>query len=403
MRARVRQWPGKGKAAIRACRRAVVSRQKSNIDLIDSLKAAYAWLCAAQDANGDGGVAGWYNLARGWGGSYPETTGYIIPTLLHYGTAMDQPDAAQRAIRMANWEIEVQLPTGAVRSGAMGSKVGPAVFNTGQVLFGWVAAYEATGDERFAQAASKAARWLVESQDPDGAWRRDLSVLTSSGVQAYNARAAWGVAVAGDALEQRCWIDAALGNCDWTIAQQQSNGWFAHNTFSEGEDPLLHTIAYVLEGLLGVGQLLENEKCIHAVVRGVSPLVDIYRRTGKLKGRYDRNWTATVSWRCLTGEAQTALVLERLATITGNSGYREMSRALLQGVAAVQDTESPHSETYGAISGSEPLWGGYGPFNYFNWAAKFYIDALLLHLFGVDARDASRAPMHLQVEPTVAS
>ena len=39
-------------------------------------------------------------------------------------------------------------------------------------------------------------------------------------------------------------------------------------------------------------------------------------------------------------------------------------------------------------AGSQPLWGGYGPFNYLNWAAKFYMDALLLHLFKVDVQNS---------------
>jgi len=355
-----------------------------------SLKASYAWVCAAHDAASDGGVAGWYNLVRGWGGSYPETTGYFIPTFLHYGTTMGEPEATQRAIRMANWEIDVQLPSGAVRSGAMGSKVGPAVFNTGQVLFGWVAAYQATGDERYRQSASQAARWLLERQDLDGAWRRDLSVLTTSRVQTYNARAAWGLVLAGHALGEERWIDAGLKNCDWTVAQQQTNGWFAHNSFSDTEDPLLHTIGYVLEGLLGVGQILGCERYIHATVVGMAPLMEIYRQTGTFKGRYDQNWNATVSWRCLTGEAQIALVLQRLATITGEIAYGEVAQSLLQDLARLQDTESRYPETYGGLSGSEPLWGGYGPFNYPNWAAKFFIDALLLHLFHIDVQEPAR-------------
>lgn len=372
------------RAAIRACRRAILPPRKPKVDLFGSLKATYAWICAAHDAAADGGVAGWYNLVRGWGGSYPETTGYIIPTLLHYGTTMREPEAIHRAIQMADWEIDVQLPSGAVRSGAMGSKVGPAVFNTGQVLFGWVAAYQATGDERYRLSASTAADWLIEKQDSDGAWRRDLSVLATSHVQAYNARSAWGLALAGQTLGEQRWIDAALKNCEWTLAQQQPNGWFAHNAFFDSQDPNLHTIAYVLEGILGVGQLLGREQSINATVNGVAPLVEIYRRGRSLKGQYDQNWKASVSWRCLTGEAQLALVLQRLAPITGEPSYREVAQSLLVNLAKLQDTDSPYSETYGAISGSEPLWGGYGPFNYFNWAAKFFTDALLLHLFNVD-------------------
>ncbi|MCP5002594.1 MAG: hypothetical protein GY941_01390, partial [Planctomycetes bacterium] len=44
------------------------------------------WLGRAQDhsASADGGVARHYSLVTGWAPSYPETTGYIIPTMLDY-------------------------------------------------------------------------------------------------------------------------------------------------------------------------------------------------------------------------------------------------------------------------------------------------------------------------------
>jgi hypothetical protein len=370
----------------RACRRALLANRSSGLQLEGNLRAAYKWLCAAQDATPDGGVAGCYNLAKGWGGSYPETTGYIIPTFLHYSEALHDNEARSRAIRMADWECDVQLPSGAVLSGMLGAGRGPAVFNTGQVLFGWTSAYAATGDEKYARSAAAASEWLTKIQDNDGAWRRHLSVLTTSSVQTYNVRAAWGLALAGSMFNEPRWTNAATKNCDWALAVQTANGWFEANAFSDDEDPLLHTIGYVLEGLLGVGEVVTREKYVHAVMEGIKPLVDIYRATGVLKGRYNRRWRATVSWRCLTGEAQIALVLLRLAKITNDDRYAAMAHSILEDVAKLQDLESPYAASYGAVAGSHPLWGGYGPFNYLNWAAKFFLDALLLHLHDVDVQ-----------------
>ena len=44
------------------------------------------WICRAQDCSKskDGGVARHFSLINGWSSSYPETTGYIIPTMIHY-------------------------------------------------------------------------------------------------------------------------------------------------------------------------------------------------------------------------------------------------------------------------------------------------------------------------------
>jgi hypothetical protein len=379
--------PANSRVMLRALRRALLPPRGTRVALERNLHSAYQWLCTAQDATANGGVAGFYNLLKGWGASYPETTGYIIPTFLHYGQAFNNPDAHRRAIRMADWELEVQLPSGAVRSGTLDVKIAPAVFNTGQVLFGWTSAYAATGNEQYARAATRASEWLIANQDPDGAWRRNLSALTTSSVQTYNVRAAWGLAVAGKEFNEPRWSEAARKNAEWTLAQQNENGWFGYNAFSDREVPLLHTIGYVLEGLLGIGELQHNCKYIRAVINGIEPLVRIYTAGDGLKGRYDERWEHTVSWRCLTGEAQVGLTLLRLRRLTGKQRYAQVAHSILMDVAKHQDLDSPYPESNGSVTGSQPLWGSYGPFNYLNWATKFFVDALLLRLHGVDVQN----------------
>ena len=45
------------------------------------------------------------------------------------------------------------------------------------------------------------------------------------------------------------------------------------------------------------------------------------------------------------------------------------------------DAETAIAEgTHGGIKGSHPVWGGYDPFRYPNWAAKFFADALMMDL-----------------------
>lgn len=372
----------------RACRRSLMASRQPTPSLNGNLESAYRWLCAAQDANSDDGVAGWYLTLKGWSASYPETTGYIIPTLLTYASVMPEGEAKERALRMADWQIEIQLPTGAVRSGVMTTKVGPAVFNTGQVLFGWIAALQATGDIKYADAAKRAAEWLIHVQDKDGAWRKNLSLLTSTKVQTYNVRTAWGLALAGRVLDEPAWIRAASRNCDWALTRQKENGWFENCEFYENEVPLLHTIGYVLEGLLGVGEIMGEQRFLDAVAPAVDSLMDAYEKQGKLCGRYNAKWQGTVSWRCLTGEAQIAVVLYRLSKLhTGDMRFAEMGKSLLEGIGRIQDTTGSFPQSNGGISGSQPFWRGYFPFSFISWGAKFYLDALLMELFGRDAHE----------------
>jgi len=57
-----------------------------------------------------------------------------------------------------------------VQGGVIGQPATPAVFNTGQVIFGWLAAFRETGDAVFADAVLRAARFLVDAMDSDGVW-----------------------------------------------------------------------------------------------------------------------------------------------------------------------------------------------------------------------------------------
>src|SRR5690349_12396988 len=81
------------------------------------LDAAIAWICQAQDVCGGRGVSAGFSFMHGWLGPYPETTGYIIPTFYDYGHLTGDKQYFDRARRMADWEIEVQLPSGAVMGG----------------------------------------------------------------------------------------------------------------------------------------------------------------------------------------------------------------------------------------------------------------------------------------------
>ncbi len=65
-----------------------------------------------------GGVSAGYSLENGWTPPYPETTGYIIPTFIKYSKLVNNKEYLNRAIKMADWEIEIQMKDGAVRVGA---------------------------------------------------------------------------------------------------------------------------------------------------------------------------------------------------------------------------------------------------------------------------------------------
>ncbi len=69
----------------------------------DHMLAAARWLETAQDAMSDGGVCGMYHLSTGWSSSYPETTGYIIPTFLDLAKELKNQRFVERAKRAVDF------------------------------------------------------------------------------------------------------------------------------------------------------------------------------------------------------------------------------------------------------------------------------------------------------------
>ncbi|MBU0755389.1 MAG: hypothetical protein KJ645_09630, partial [Planctomycetes bacterium] len=138
----------------------------------EHLRGAMEWLYRAYRVTGGQGVAARYTLDAGWTSAYPETTGYIIPTLLRYWDLSGEERFQGAALDLADWLLSIQFESGAFPGGHLDQGKGPVVFNTGQILIGLMETYCWSGDERYADAALRAGDWLAGVQDEDGAWRR---------------------------------------------------------------------------------------------------------------------------------------------------------------------------------------------------------------------------------------
>jgi len=350
------------------------------------LVAAIEWLVRAQDATPDDGISRAFSLAwhpyfggRGWQPSYPETTGYIIPTLYAAARRLGRAELAARAGRAARWEIGIQLPTGAVRGGVIGAPESPAVFNTGQVLLGWLAAFEETGQGGFADAARRAACYLVATLDSDGHWRRGNSQFARADATLYNTRTAWALAEAGARLEDGGFTDAAARSLRAAAELQAPNGWLPSCCLSDPERPLLHTLAYAIRGLLEGGRVLGDPPLLRAAERAARALCAAVRADGWMSGRYRSDWSPAVRWSGLTGQDQMANNWIRLAVITGDPKWLEPVPAVLRFLKRTQNRRSREPGLRGGIKGAWPVGGDYGAYEVLNWATKFFADALMRH------------------------
>jgi hypothetical protein len=276
---------------------------------------------------------------------------------------------------MADWLIGLQRPEGGFPGHFTDRSNPPVVFNTGQIIFGLLAAHECSGAHRFLDAARRAAEWLIDIQDPDGAWRRFEYRNT---VHVYNTRTAWALVELGLATDHTPTLEAGQRNLDWALGRQQANGWFQDCSFRPGEDPFLHTIAYTTQGLLEAGLRLKRTDWAAAAEKTCRIVLERMDAEGSIPGTFDRDWRPTARYSCLTGNAQMAVQWLRLADLTGDGAWIGGGRRALRFLKTLQDCRSGSQVVRGAVKGSHPIWGRYLFGTYPNWAAKFFMDALLL-------------------------
>ncbi len=349
----------------------------------EHLDAVMAWVARAQDCTYPGVSAG-YHCLLGWDRPYPETTGYLIPTVLRYARLSGDESWLQRARDMGRWERGLQRPDGAIPGRT--PRLGPMVFDTGQVIFGWLSLFLWEGDGEALQAARRAGDWLVAVQQGDGAWRHHEF---NQCPHAYNSRVAWALLALAEITGERRHRAAGESFLRWALKGKAAGGWIEHMAFKPGEAPFTHTIAYTLEGFWAAAPFCAADLAgeLRAVVKeAVNAIGRRYlgaTNRPQLPGRLSFGWRPAGRFDCLTGNAQLARLCLWLDQDQPRSPYRYWAARLLESVARHHDRRPGHPGLSGGIAGSDPVWGGYLPGWYPNWAAKFAADAWMARL-GVD-------------------
>ena len=352
----------------------------TTVDAKLSIAACTSWLCTAQDQtrSRDGGVARHFSLLDGWSSSYPETTGYIVPTFLERAVILDDAELRMRARRMLDWLIKIQLENGAFQGGRIDSvPIVPVVFNTGQILLGLACGERTFGD--FTEPMRRAADWLVSVQDADGCWRQFESPFALGGEKVYDTHTAWGLLEAARIEPSRGYAEAAIANVRWAVTHQRENGWLANCCLSDATAPLTHTLGYALRGILEAYLFSREESFLSATIRSADGLKSALRADGFLPGLLAADWSAAANWSCLTGTAQIAYCWLKLFEITGDEKYRVAAALANRYVMRTMRHSGPDTMR-GAVGGSFPIDGKYCRFQYPNWAAKFVIDSVTLQV-----------------------
>ena len=335
-------------------------------DLHAHLRASYNWIersCSPRS----GGARAYYTPLRGWGKTYPQVTGCLIPTVLRIGTTLGSRHSDALARRFGDYLLDIQHPEGAWHGGMWPARRSTPLnhFTTAQIVQGLCALSRHTGDSRWIDSANRAASWIARTLEGES--------------PAYYTQISWPLlelwSISGDEAARDC----AVRILDDVMQQRTLLGAFRRWGFGGSDSAFTHTIGFTLRGLVESAILLD------AWPRYGKPIVSTLRRladdalaaNGRLPGAYDVNWKCDRSYTCLTGNAQIALCLLKAPDLVPERRFVPAARALIEEIARRQWREHPIPGLRGAIPGSYPVWGRYLTGRYPIWAAKYFSDAIV--------------------------
>ncbi|MDI6791950.1 MAG: GNAT family N-acetyltransferase [bacterium] len=270
--------------------------------------------------------------------SYPEVTGYLIPTLYKAGER-------ELAFQFAQWLATVQQPNGSFLG--PGSKVSFA-FDTGQIIRGLVTGLDDLPE--LEQCLRRACDWIVDNSSTGGrlpvpsdenAWSIGNRGTISEGVHLYVLPP---LMEAGEKLNEPRYVEFAKKSLDYYLKNVELTNFQRPNM-------LTHLFLYIQEALCDLG--------VHDVARkGMQSLAPFQWDNGGIPAYSD------VAWVCSPGQAQAAIVWYKL----GENERADLTLSFME----------PLQNPSGGFFGSYGVEANYFPNAEISWAVKFYLDAFFL-------------------------
>lgn len=275
--------------------------------------------------------------------SYPEVSGYYIPTLLRWGFR-------DLAVTYAGWLCSIQHEEGAWYDT---DDKEPYVFDTAQILKGLVAIYPIKPEVK--DSLIKGCEWL-------------LGQITEEGRLVTPSKAAWGNdGVCSELIHLYCLsplIDAAklLDKPEYEKAARRVADYYISNY----RDKILnfgflsHFYSYVMEALCDI----EETELAKEAMDKLSVMLDEKRYIPAFKD---------VDWVCSTGMFQLAITWYKLGDI-------ERGNKALTYAAKLQNETGGWFGSYAVIDNPKPTdkkeYPDYIPDGEISWAVKYYLDAV---------------------------
>ena len=284
--------------------------------------------------------------------SYPEVTGYIIPSILDWGER-------DMSIRLAEWLISIQNPDGSWN--ASDNKIA-YTFDTGQILKGLISLVDEK--PQYKEAIIKGCDWIMTKQRTDG------SIETPDD-------SAWGLPggkCVPEAIHLYALQPILAASKKWNIPKyeecvKKALGFYLAQPDLTDFNTLSHFHAYIIEGLIDLGQTDRAKKAMAEIEK-------YQNKNGSVPAYPD------VRWICSTGLFQYAVCWYKLNDLQkGNKVFAYACK--------LQNKSGGWYGSYGKKA-------EYFPNEEISWSVKYFLDALHLKIRCEFNSSAHIFPAHIK-------
>lgn len=335
-----------------------------------SLKANLSWIYKSFKTNNHLGSSGTRNILGKWSSPYPETTGYLLPTLLNAAPYFPKENLISLSKLQLKFFESIKTVDGAYLQNTEDAE--PVVFDVAQILWGFISLVPYMEKSApLLQEIEITRQWLRDILDNEGNFISHNYVKDFQ--PAYYSRIAWPLAAAENIIDSKP-SRKTKALIKRLVESQNDNHSFKDWGFRKNEPALTHTIAYTLRGLWEYAEILNSKKIKKQVTLALHRLSKAIRVDGGIAGSYTEEWEGDHSFICSCGNAQLALLYMMVYERSRDKVYLERVTTLLQPLMKAQRKAAINT---GAVAGSIPISGFYQRYKYTNWTQKFFSDALI--------------------------
>lgn len=366
-----------------------------NLNFVDNdnlvcVKNSLNWIKNAQNAYPDGGISRGFNLLGkssksnflGWQLSYPETTGYLLPTLINIKKIFNLEGIDIIIDKMAYFLLSISK-NGTVKGGSLEKKNFVSAFDTAQVVRGLISYYNFKINNIFLKRAIDCGEFLLNSEINKSGKISDTYIAKKSifipendGPHIYISPALLELYKVTNNISFK---NLAIRIIETTLKYQNKDGYFEKSDFTKNNKILTHNLGYIVEGLIDSYSILGEKRYLESAELTMENLLNLIRLDGSINGYIDSKLkNSGDKFECLVGSAQIAVCFYKLAKIKENKIFENAGKQILINLKKKQNSyDKNFGGGIGAIWGSWPISGEYQQYQSVNWANKFYLDLIL--------------------------